>query len=429
MINITSIARQMLWAFVAVMAVTGEASAQMALAVIAKGGIPYYASIQDVGIAPPLGQFAANAHLCMKNAVVTRNGRKFLQFFIQSRGMVYVAFNLDAVSRNPAADRDCELMAQQGNSSTEPTSADSAKAGSLASSPNQEAIGTQVNALLNKSIESANMDNCKDAGNYVGQITTLLKSNDINISIFTNDHTAFERAMQARVVQSLSSIQACEARVASASGEASNQATPSHVTPPTMAATGTPTVTSVQSASPEQPTSEAAQAQSNRGGTRTDAGSTTKSRPGAGSAARSFAATLTVSVPYYKGDNYEVVATTPPIGQFVANQHVCVIWAIERDGKQFAHIVLPGDGAVFTAYDQKSFIPDPANNAGCVGAVQQFTEELGYKLAHQELEGPSANSAQSQFQANPSRNDSASQAPDNTTSSFSKGNQRSFDAS
>ena len=113
------------------MAASGEASAQMALAVIAKGGISYYASIQDVGIAPPLGQFAANAHLCMKNAVVTWNGRKFLQFFIQSRGAVYAAFNLEAVSRNPAADRDCELMAQQGNSSTEPTSADSAKAGSL----------------------------------------------------------------------------------------------------------------------------------------------------------------------------------------------------------------------------------------------------------------------------------------------------------
>src|ERR1017187_333582 len=113
------------------MAASGDASAQMALAVIAKGGISYYASIQDVGIAPPLGQFAANAHLCMKNAVVTWNGRKFLQFFIQSRGAVYAAFNLEAVSRNPAADRDCELMAQQGNSSTEPTSADSAKAGSL----------------------------------------------------------------------------------------------------------------------------------------------------------------------------------------------------------------------------------------------------------------------------------------------------------
>ena len=131
MINITSITRQMLWAFVAVMAATGEASPQTALAVIAKGGIPYYASIQDVGIAPPLGQFAASAHLCMKNAVVTWNGRKFLQFYIQSRGAVYAAFNLEAVFRNPAADRDCELMAQQGNSSTEPTSADSAKAGSL----------------------------------------------------------------------------------------------------------------------------------------------------------------------------------------------------------------------------------------------------------------------------------------------------------
>jgi len=131
MINITSITGQMFLASALVMAATGEASAQMALGVIAKGGIPYYASIRDVGIAPPLGQFAANAHLCMKNAVVTWNGRKFLQFFIQSRGAVYAAFNLAAVPRNPAGDRDCELMAQQGNSSTEPTSTASVKAGSL----------------------------------------------------------------------------------------------------------------------------------------------------------------------------------------------------------------------------------------------------------------------------------------------------------
>jgi hypothetical protein len=89
------------------------ARAQTSLAVIARNSVPYYASIQDVGIAPPVGQFAANAHLCMKNAVVNWNGRKFLQFFIQGRGAVYAAFNLEAVPRDPAGDKECESIAEQ----------------------------------------------------------------------------------------------------------------------------------------------------------------------------------------------------------------------------------------------------------------------------------------------------------------------------
>ena len=84
-----------------------------AFAVIANRGIPYYASIQDVGIAPPLGQFAANAHLCMKNAALNWNKRKFLQFFIQSRGAVYAAFNLEAITRDPAGDKECESNVAQ----------------------------------------------------------------------------------------------------------------------------------------------------------------------------------------------------------------------------------------------------------------------------------------------------------------------------
>ena len=89
------------------------ARAQTYLAVIAQYSLPYYASIQDVGIAPPVGQFAANAHLCMKNAVVNWNGRRFLQFFIQGRGAVYAAFNLEAVPRDPAGDKECESIAAQ----------------------------------------------------------------------------------------------------------------------------------------------------------------------------------------------------------------------------------------------------------------------------------------------------------------------------
>jgi hypothetical protein len=89
------------------------ARAQTSLAVIAQYSVPYYASIQDVGIAPPVGQFAANAHLCMKNAIVNWNGRKFLQFFIQGRGAVYAAFNLEAVPRDPAGDKECESIAAQ----------------------------------------------------------------------------------------------------------------------------------------------------------------------------------------------------------------------------------------------------------------------------------------------------------------------------
>jgi tetratricopeptide (TPR) repeat protein len=103
----------MLLASALVMAAAGVARAQTSLAVIAQNSVPYYASIQDVGIAPPVGQFAANAHLCMKNAVVNWNGRKFLQFFIQSRGAVYAAFNLEAITRDPASDKKCESIAAQ----------------------------------------------------------------------------------------------------------------------------------------------------------------------------------------------------------------------------------------------------------------------------------------------------------------------------
>lgn len=88
-----------------------------------------------------------------------------------------------------------------------------------ASSPAQEAaVRAQVDALANTGIASANMNNCEGAFKYTDQIVTLLKQNQMSITL-TENHTAIEQEMQTKFVATLTAIRACQMR-ASASTSA-----------------------------------------------------------------------------------------------------------------------------------------------------------------------------------------------------------------
>ncbi len=94
-------------------------SPQTTLAVIAEFGFPYSASPQDIYNKPPLGQFAYNMHLCVKREMATWNGLKFLQFILPSGEAVYSEDHFArGITRDPAGDKKCELMAQQGDTLT-----------------------------------------------------------------------------------------------------------------------------------------------------------------------------------------------------------------------------------------------------------------------------------------------------------------------
>src|ERR1017187_1479819 len=106
MINITSITRQMLWAFVAVMAATGEASAQAPVAMITQTGLPYFASPQAVN-SKPLGQFALHTHVCLTGKTYTWNRLQFFQYVLPSGELVYTLAGKGIFARDPAGDKSC----------------------------------------------------------------------------------------------------------------------------------------------------------------------------------------------------------------------------------------------------------------------------------------------------------------------------------
>ena len=94
-------------------------SPQTTLAVIAESGFPYSASPQDIYNKPPLGQFVFNMHLCVKREMSTWDGLKFLQFILPSGEAVYSEDHfVGGITRDPAGDKKCELMAHQGDIST-----------------------------------------------------------------------------------------------------------------------------------------------------------------------------------------------------------------------------------------------------------------------------------------------------------------------
>jgi len=94
-----------------------------------------------------------------------------------------------------------------------------------------------------------------------------------------------------------------------------------------------------------------------------------------GATAPFFAAIARAPVPYYRGEHFWVVGTTPPVGQFAANQHVCVNWVLTWNGKKFVNIELPGGGSAYAVYSTENFIPDPANTPKCVEAHQEYILE------------------------------------------------------
>lgn len=106
MINITNITRQMLWAFVAVMAATGEVSAPAPSAVITQTGLPYFASPQAVN-SKPLGQFAFNTHVCLTGKTYTWNRLQFFQYVLPSGELVYTLVGKGIFVRDPAGDKSC----------------------------------------------------------------------------------------------------------------------------------------------------------------------------------------------------------------------------------------------------------------------------------------------------------------------------------
>ena len=90
-------------------------SPQTTLAMIAESGFPYSASPQDIYNNPPLGQFEFNMHLCVKREMSTWDGLKFLQFILPSGEAVYSEDSyVGGLTRDPAGDKKCELMAHQG---------------------------------------------------------------------------------------------------------------------------------------------------------------------------------------------------------------------------------------------------------------------------------------------------------------------------
>ena len=89
-----------------------------------------------------------------------------------------------------------------------------------------------------------------------------------------------------------------------------------------------------------------------------------------------FAAIVRAPVSYYPNNvPVTLLDTTPPLGQFVANQHVCVGSVLKWGSKDFALITLPGTGIVNAVYSTETFIPDPPNNQGCEEAAAQYNLE------------------------------------------------------
>jgi TPR repeat protein len=114
MLNITNATSQMMWVALAVMAATGEASAQTTLAVIAKYSIPYSASPQDVFSKAPLGQFEFNMHLCVRKEMPIFGHMHYLQFILPSGESVYSELRYrEAITSDPAGDEGCESIGAQ----------------------------------------------------------------------------------------------------------------------------------------------------------------------------------------------------------------------------------------------------------------------------------------------------------------------------
>jgi TPR repeat protein len=110
-----------------------------------------------------------------------------------------------------------------------------------------------------------------------------------------------------------------------------------------------------------------------------------------GATAPFFAVIARVPVPYNKG-----VGTPPPVGQFVANQHICANWVLNWNGTKFVNVELPGVGSVYAVYSTENFIPDPANTPKCVGAHQQYILEEHSKRTADAVAAKSSSEASAQ---------------------------------
>jgi hypothetical protein len=83
-------------------------------------------------------------------------------------------------------------------------------------------------------------------------------------------------------------------------------------------------------------------------------------------------------VPYYNPNDLGHVAdlehvasaTTPPLGHFAANQHLCANWKETfQNGREFVNVGGSGalhDGSVTAIYSREAFIPDPTNDQKCL---------------------------------------------------------------
>jgi CHAT domain-containing protein len=125
MIAFINIARQLLWASLAIIAISGEASAQITpskitvvraqpFALIARTVVSYYdgRTIANVGTTPPLGQFLSNQHLCAWN-LVDWNGKAFVKIVLPGRPSVEAEALKSNFSLNPERDQECAQEVQR----------------------------------------------------------------------------------------------------------------------------------------------------------------------------------------------------------------------------------------------------------------------------------------------------------------------------
>jgi hypothetical protein len=140
-ITIANMARSMLLVCIAIMAATGEASAQSSpvivkgtdgrplgnFAVIAKSSVPYYiigggGNLNDVGTTPPQGQFAAGQHICVIWEVTLR-GRELIKVDLPSEDRIdqpdgdkaIAVYSRETFTPDPA-DKECVSIKRQLNS-------------------------------------------------------------------------------------------------------------------------------------------------------------------------------------------------------------------------------------------------------------------------------------------------------------------------
>ena len=118
-----------------------------AFAVVPTAPIPYYASYTDVGGETPLGEFAPNEQLCLKNEMLTWQNQQIAEINLPSaQGWVYTSLSIvnADLPPDPADNQQCVTKLQQDASLAQNTPAPPAQTSGESLTPEEIELGKKV---------------------------------------------------------------------------------------------------------------------------------------------------------------------------------------------------------------------------------------------------------------------------------------------